>query len=71
MIPDKTKFSDAEPGDGANHCFAEECSTPSAVVRPLQADDPGRLLSYSWVVKGSQSDFICVISGITVMAESP
>lgn len=45
MIPDKTKFSDAEPGDGAPNCFAEECATPSAVVKPLQSDDPGSLLS--------------------------
>lgn len=45
VIPDKTKFADAEPGEGASHCFTEECATPSAVVKPLQADDPGSLLS--------------------------
>lgn len=43
MIPDKTTFTDAEPGDGGSS-FAEECATPSVVVRPLQSEDPGRFL---------------------------
>lgn len=44
MIADKTKFADAEPGDGVGSCFVEECATPSAVVKPLQTDDAGRVL---------------------------
>ncbi|XP_056906260.1 protein NPAT isoform X2 [Takifugu flavidus] len=36
--PNKTKFTDAEPGDGVSYCFVEECATPSAVVKPLQSN---------------------------------
>lgn len=73
MIPDKTKFTDAEPGDGVSYCFVEECATPSAVVKPLQSEYPGSLLIYSPTRrdtsfplsrKGSQNDFMCVIYNV-------
>lgn len=55
MIPDKTKFTDAEPGDGGNNSFAEECATPSVVVRPLQSEDPGSVL----ISSPTTTDSVC------------
>lgn len=47
MFLDKTKFTDGEPGDGDNGTAPEESEAagPFSVVRPLQNDDAGILLS--------------------------
>lgn len=76
MIADKTKFTDAEPGDGVGSCFVEECATPSAVVKPLQTDDPGTVLISSPTRtdtsghvsrNGGQNNFMCVIYNVLLV----